>query len=225
MPVRTPDGRTLTVEGTPEPFTTGWGFMLWVNGDGGAYRIHTGPAGVTELVARHRGDFSRFTVREASWKGARLVSHEDPKISGTTMLWIGPHHELYTFVAGTSVPFEVFMDQLSKVDLQDSPDGLVLTPRAGSRARLSSLIAVNTLDGICSVQVKPRSEAAPELPDHAGRRVRGGELWKDDKRAADGGLFRSALLVNDTTATTLIAAKADDPRFAAVADSITCGLN
>jgi hypothetical protein len=225
MPVRTPDGRTLTVEGMPEPFKTGWSYMLWVHGDNGGYRIHTGAAGARELVARYLGEFSRFIVREASWNGARLVSYEDPEISGTTMLWIGAHHELYTFIPGTNVPFEVFMDQLGRFDVQDAPDGLVLTPRPGSRVQLASLIAVNTLDGVCSVQVKPRSEAAPDLPGRAGKRVRGGELWKVDERAADGKLFRSALLVNDTTATTLIAARPDDPRFAAVADSVHCKLN
>jgi hypothetical protein len=83
---------------------------------------------------------------------------------------------------------------------------------------------VNALDGVCSVQVKPVAEIGSRMPRGSGKQVRGGRLWKIDEQGADGKLLRSALLVNDTTATTLIAANGEDPGFAAVADSITCGL-
>ncbi|MDP4504813.1 hypothetical protein [Nonomuraea turcica] len=225
MPIRTPDGRTLTVEGLPAPFTTRWSSVLWTHSPAGGYRLHTGAAGARELVARHLGEYERFVVREVSWNGARLVSYEDPEIGGTTMVWIGPYHELYSFIPGTAVPFEVFMDELNKFDMQDSPDGLVLKPRPGSQVRLGNVIAVNTLDGVCSVQVKPRGQAESEVPARVGKRVRGGELWKLDEPGADGRLRRTAMLVNESTATSLIAINPDDPRFAAVADSLVCTLS
>ncbi|GAA0411926.1 hypothetical protein Acor_15900 [Acrocarpospora corrugata] len=223
MPARTPDGRTLTVEGSPQPFTMGWSYMVWARGDGGSLRFHTAAAGARELISRHLGEYGRFTVREVSWNGARLVSHEDPENGGTTMLWIGPHHEVYTFIPGVNVPFEAFMGHLAGFDIQDAPDGVVLAPRLGARVRLGNMLAVNTLDGVCSVQVNPVGDLP--RPGGTGKRVRGGALWKLDERRADGRVLRSAIVVNETTTTTLIAREADDPRFAAVADSITCGLN
>ncbi|MFC6087066.1 hypothetical protein [Sphaerisporangium aureirubrum] len=223
MSARTPDGRKLTVDGSPQPFTMGWSYMLWAYGDDGAFRLHTGAAGARELIARHLGEFDRFTVREVSWNGARLISHEDAESGGTTMLWIGPHHEIYTFVPGLNVPFEVFMGQLSVFDIRDAPEGVVLAPRLGSRVRLSSMLAFNTLDGVCSVQVNPVAEMP--APGGTGKRVRGGALWKVDETRADGRVLRSAIVVNDTTTTTLVARQADDPRFAAVVDSIKCRLN
>jgi hypothetical protein len=222
MPARTPDGRTLAVDGSPQPFTMSWSYLLWAYGDDGALRFHTAAAGARELITRHLGEFDRFTVREISWNGARLVSHEDPETGGTTMLWIGPHHEVYTFIAGVNVPFEAFMGQLAGFDIQDAPDGVVLAPRLGSRVRLTNMLAFNTLEGVCSVQVNPAADMP--VPGGSGKRVRGGALWKVDQRSADGGVLRSAILVNDTTTTTLVARQADDPRFAAVADSIKCRL-
>ena len=55
--------------------------------------------------------------------------------------------------------------------------------------------------------------------------MRGGALWKREERADNGRLLRTAILVNTTTTTILVARNADDPRFAAVADSLACGLN
>ncbi len=222
MLARTPDGRTLTVDGSPQPFTMGWSYMIWAQSDNGALRFHTGAAGSRELIARHLGEYERFTVREVSWNGARLVSHEDLENGGTTMLWIGPHHEVYTFVPGTNVPFEVFIGYLSLFDIQDAPEGVVLAPRPGARVRLGDLLAVNSLEGVCSIQVNPAGSLP--TPGGSGKRVRGGALWKRDERAADGRVLRSAILVNATTTAILTAREADDPRFAAVADSLTCGL-
>ncbi|MEO3808039.1 hypothetical protein ABGB17_03460 [Sphaerisporangium sp. B11E5] len=223
MPARTPDGRTLAVDGSPQPFTMGWSYMVWAYGEDGALRFHTAAAGARELIARHLGEYDRLTVREVSWNGARLVSHEDPANGGTTMLWIGPHHEVYTYVPGLNVPFEAFMAQLAPFDVRDAPDGVVLAPRAGSSTRLANLLAFNTLEGVCSVQVNPAAELP--APGGPGKRVRGGALWKLDERRADGRVLRSAVLANETTTATLIARQADDPRFAAVADSIKFKLN
>jgi hypothetical protein len=221
MLARTPDGRTLTVDGSPQPFTMGWSHLIWAQSDSGALRFHTGAAGARELITRHLGEYERFTVREVSWNGARLVSHEDPE-NDTTMLWIGPHHEVYTFVPGTNVPFEVFIGHLSVFDIHDAPEGVVLAPRPGARVRLGDMLAVNSLEGVCSIQVNPAGSLP--TPGGTGKRVRGGALWKRDERAADGRVLRSAILVNTTTTTILTAREADDPRFAAVADSLTCGL-
>ncbi|MDI6103047.1 hypothetical protein QLQ12_30975 [Actinoplanes sp. NEAU-A12] len=225
MSLRAPDGRTLTIDGTPGAFLGGWAFMLWVDSPEGTYRLHTGTAGSTELVTKQTGEFAGFTVREVSWKGARLQSFEDTANNGTTVLWIGAHHELSTFVAGTSVPLEPFMDRLSKFDIQDSPEGIVLTPRPGSGRRLRNMLAANTIRDVCSLTVKPVEDVVSYIPKRAGKKVRGGQLWRTEERDTSGSLmYRTALIANETTATVLTPVRDDDPRLIEAAESVNFSL-
>ena len=205
----------------------GWAFMIWVdNPDGTTYRLHTGDAGSTELVAKHTGEFDRFTVREVSWNGARLQSLEDAENNATTILWIGDHHEISTSAPGTSVPLEPFMDRLSKFDIADSPDGIVLTPRPGLGGRLRNLLAANSIQDVCTVTVKPVADVVSFIPRRAGKKVRGGQLWRTEERDEAGSLlYRSALVANATTATVLTPVRDDDPRLIEAAESVNFSLN
>ncbi|MBB6348119.1 hypothetical protein ACWGH8_19880 [Nonomuraea muscovyensis] len=225
MQVRAPNGQTLTVDGNPQPFIGGWAYLIWAHGPTGGIRFQVTPAGSAELVSKQLGDWSRFTVREAQWNGGRLMSLEDPE-SGTNMVWVGPHHEVATFFNGTGVPFEAFMDILAKFDLQDTPDGLTMLPRAGSGLTLGNLLAVNTIDQVCNVQVKPIADSSEAVPRSSGRRVRGGAMWRVDERDESGAVkTRSVFVVNETAATTVVAANPDDTRFIGVVESISCRLS
>lgn len=225
MQVRAPNGQSLTVDGNPQPFMGGWAYLLWAHGPSGGTRFQVTPAGAAEVVAKQMGDWSRYTVREAQWNGGRLLSLEDPQ-SGTTMVWIGPHNEVSTFFTGTSVPFEAFMDILAMFDIQDKPEGLIMSPRAGSGLTLGNLLAVNTIDQVCSVQVKPVEGASDAIPRVAGKRVRGGQMWRIDEHDTAGAVqTRSVLMVNDSTATTVVAARPDDKSFINVVESISCRLS
>ncbi|MFE3453037.1 hypothetical protein ACFXJ8_29355 [Nonomuraea sp. NPDC059194] len=225
MIVRTPDGRTLTVEGEPQPFVAGWAYAVWAYGPDGGYRLNVSPAGSAESVAKKMGDWPRYVVREATWNGGRILSLEEQEQAFTNMLWIGPHHEVATVVNGIGVPLETFMDRLSLFDVRDAADGLTLLPRAGSGQQLGNMLAVNAIDQLCSVQVVPVAQTATYLPNTAGKSVRGGRMWRIDETDQRGRVSsRSALVVNETTATTITAAQPDDPRFIAAVESITCGL-
>lgn len=225
MQMRAPNGQHLTVDGNPQPFIGGWAYLIWAHGPTGGMRFQVTPAGSAELVSKQLGDWSRFTVREAQWNGDRIMSLEDPE-SGTNMVWVGPHNEVATFFTGTNVPFEAFMDVLAKFDIRDTPEGLTMLPRAGSGLTLGNLLAVNTIDQVCNVQVKPAEEASEAIPRSAGKRVRGGSMWRVDERDAAGAVqTRSAFMVNDSTATTVVAARPDDARFISVVESISCRLS
>jgi hypothetical protein len=78
--------RLLTIEHNTEPLLGPWAFQLWIYGQRGAYRLHTGAAGSTELVEKQTGRHGRLTVREASLAGRRIVSYEDGPDGGTTFL-------------------------------------------------------------------------------------------------------------------------------------------
>ncbi|MFD1939569.1 MULTISPECIES: hypothetical protein [Nonomuraea] len=225
MNVRTPDGRTLTVDGEPQPFIGRWAYAVWLYGPDGGYRVNVSPAGSEESISKQSGDWSRYVVREASRNGGRILSLEDPENSGTNMLWIGPYHEVGIFVPGTGVPLETFMDRLSLFDVRDAPDGLTMLPRPGSGHQFGNLLAVNTINQLCSVQVTPASQVTSFMPGTEGRRVRGGQMWRIDETDQRGRVrSRSALVVNDTTATTITAARPEDPRFVVAVESISCGL-
>lgn len=226
MHVRAPDGRELTVKGNPWPFMNPWSYIVWAYGEGGGTRFNITPAGSTELIAKQTGEWDGIKVREVSWNGERIQSHEDAASGGTTLLWIGPHNEIGTYVNGTGVPLELFMDMLAKFDLRDSPAGLTMLPRAGSGLRLGSLLAANAIDQLCSVQVKPVEEASGLIPATKGKSVTGGSMWRFDDHTSTGELrVRSAFVVNDSTATTVVANRATDPKFIAVVESITCSLS
>ncbi|GLW98870.1 hypothetical protein [Microtetraspora sp. NBRC 16547] len=225
MQVRAPNGQRLTVDGNSQPFIGGWAYLIWAHGPTGGIRFQVVPAGSNELLPKQMGDWSRYTVREAQWNGGRMVSLEDPEI-GTNMVWVGPHHEIATFFTGTGVPFEAFMDILAKFDIQDTPEGLTMLPRAGAGLTLGNLLAVNTIDQVCNVQVKPIAEALEAIPPSTGKKVPGGSMWRVDERDATGIVqTRSAFMVNDSTATTVVAARPDDARFINVVESISCRLS
>jgi hypothetical protein len=225
MHVRAPNGQSLVVEGNSQPFIGGWAYLIWAHGPTEGTRFQVTPAGSAEIVSKQMGDWSRYAVREAQWNGGRLLSMEDPE-SGTNMVWVGPHHEVSTFFTGTGVPFETFMDILARFDIQDTPEGLTMLPRAGSGMTLGNLLAVNTIDQVCNVQVKPLADASESVPRSKGKRVRGGSMWRVDERDAAGAVqTRSAFVVNDTTATTVVAARPDDVRFIDVVESISCRLS
>ncbi|UBU16256.1 hypothetical protein [Nonomuraea gerenzanensis] len=226
MQVRAPNGQSLTVEGNSQPFIGGWAYVIWAHGPAGGTRFQVTPAGSTEVVSKQLGDWPRFTVREAQWNGGRILSLEDPEQGTTNMVWVGPHNEVATFFNGVGVPFEAFMDILVKFDVQDTPEGLTMLPRAGSGLTLGNLLAVNTIDQVCAVQVKPAADAADAVPPTKGKRVRGGSMWRVDEKDEAGAVqTRSAFMVNDSTATTVVAARPDDVRFIDVVETISCRLS
>ncbi|HET6298872.1 MAG TPA: hypothetical protein VFG33_36220 [Kribbella sp.] len=226
MKVRAPNGQTLSVEGNPLPFNGRWAYIAWLFGQGGAQRFNITPAGSAELISKELGDWQRLKIREASWNGGRIVSMEDPEHAGTTMVWVGPHNEISSYVGGVGVPLEVFMDMLSKFAIDDAVEGLTLLPLAGSGLEHGRLLATNVIDQLCSVQIRPIAEAAETLPRSQGKQVRGGSMWRLDDRDDQGTLLtRTAYVVNDTTATSVITYQPDDPKFISVAGSLTCSLS
>ncbi|MGP3911252.1 hypothetical protein [Nonomuraea sp. 10N515B] len=226
MKDRTPDGRTLVVDGNSLPFLNSWAYVFWMHGPDGAFRAQVVPAGSAEILGKQLGDWPRYKVREIAHNGGRILSLEDASIGGTTFVWVGPQHEIATYIGGTNVPLEIFMDWLAQFDVQDSPTGLTMLPRPGSRVRYGRMLAFNTIDQVCSVQIKPKGDVTDALPRSTGKRVRGGSMWRSDEYDEQGNLkVRSAIVVNDTTATTIVAAEPDDPAFVGVVESVSCGLS
>ncbi|MDX6235536.1 MAG: hypothetical protein QOG10_351 [Kribbellaceae bacterium] len=225
MQVRAPNGQRLSVEGNPWPFIGRWAYISWLFGAGGGLRFNVTPAGSAEIVTRELGDWPRFKVREVAFNSGRIMSMEDPENGGTNLVWVGPHNEVSSYVGGTGVPLEIYMDMLAKFDIEDAVEGLTLLPRAGSGLQHGKMLATNVIDQLCSVQIKPVADAAEYIPRSKGKQVRGGSMWRFDDRDENGGLrTRSAFVVNDSTATSIITYQPEDPKFISIAGSLTCSL-
>jgi hypothetical protein len=226
MKVRAPNGQTLSVEGNPWPFIGPWSYISWIFGTGGGMRFHVTPAGSTELITKQLGEWPRFKVREVAWNGGRIQSLEDPETGGTNMVWVGPHNEVSSYVGGAGVPLEIFMDMLSKFAVDDAVEGLTLLPRAGSGLQQGKMLATNVIDQLCSVEIRPVADAADNVPSSQGKQVRGGSMWRFDDRDDTGTLHaRTAFVVNDSTATSVITFKPEDPKFISVVGTLTSSLS
>jgi hypothetical protein len=224
MKTLAPDGRILSMEHSPDRLLGPWAFMLWVYGQRGVFRLHTGASGSTELVEKHTGRYARLTVREASLGGRRILSYEDGEAGGTTFLSLGPHHEVSTFVPGLGVPPEVFVDMLKPLAIDDSPDGVVVQPRRGAGVRTDNLLAANGVADLCGLTVMPIESVVSQLPKQAGRTVRGGSLWRaEDADGGDPG-HRTVMLANETTVTSIVSDRADDARLARFVESVRVEL-
>ena len=223
MAVLAPDGSSLSVEGAKERFLGAWAFMFWVSGQSSRIRMHTGNAGSLEATEEAVGQLDQYRIRRARHGGAELIAMEMADPALTTFVWKGQHHELTTTMGGVDVPFEAFLDVLSRLDLVDSSEGLQVRPRAGSGMDLTLTLGVNTLADVCAVTVKPLEPTRRLLPSHAGRRVRGGTMWHE----ADsyGGVpVRRALIAGRTTVTTLETRRPDDARFVDVVENLAVDL-
>jgi hypothetical protein len=180
-----------------------WGFMLRLSLPTKGARLNTGSTGSFEAVARHTGELERYDIREVSYRSRPLVAYEDAENATTTFLWSGRNHELSWTAGGREVPFSAFTSLLSVVNLNDSPSGLVVTAKPGTGASVSMSLAANTLTGLCAITVQPIRDQSVQVPEHAGRRVSGGIMWRTDESGADGTLRRTAAIAGSSTLTYL----------------------
>lgn len=124
------------------------------------------------------------------------------------------YHELYTTQAGTGIPLDAFVEFLKPLEIADSPEGIRVTPRRGSGAKIKLHIGSAVIDEVTALTAYFTPEALAAVPAHRGAPVGGGELWKVDQNL-------SVLLANDSVALVLEPmSHADAPAFAAVAQSL-----
>lgn len=221
MSALSPDGRSIAVTGAPRAFAGPWGFKSSLRRQGNEAALHTASVGSFETVQGHTGTLRNHVRREVSFRGHPLVSHEAVEESATTtFLWLGAHHEVYWTVAGRDVSFEVFTETMSVVDLDDSPSGLVIVPKRGTGATVGLTMAANTLTDLCAVIVKPLENPSVQLPNHAGKKVKGGVMWRTDARRDDGSLERTATIAGTTAVTDLGFFEPDAPANMEVAENL-----
>lgn len=224
MSILCPDGRHLTLTQSKGDFIGPWGFKLQLRQPSGTAFICTGSVGSFVAVERYAGRLDAYQAREARYQGRTLVSYEDPDTATTTFLWLGTHHELSWTIGGRDVSFDVFAKLLSGLILDDSASGLVVRAKRGTGSGVSMTTATNSLGDLCAVSVIPAGDASVSVPAHAGKKVAGGVLWRNDETRADGTTRRTAVLAGPTTLTYLGFFDPDSAANAEIAETIQVHL-
>ncbi len=221
MSVLSPDGRSIEITGVRQEFTGAWGFKSTLRRQADIASLHTGVAGSYAAVKRHIGNLDGYVKREVSFRGRPLTSYEAvEETATTTFLWLGTHHELYWTVGGSDVSFDAFTGMMSAVELDDSPSGLVLAPKRGTGANITTTLAANTLTGLCAVSIAPTNSPSLQVPSHAGKKVRGGVMWRTDFVRENGTLERTATIANSTAVTDLGFFKPDSPANVEISEAL-----
>jgi hypothetical protein len=207
-----PDGRALKISGNKVGLSGEWGFQFTVRAAKGSFRLQANPRGSVEMIAVHTGRREHLTVREASYGDHMIASYEDPERAGTQLAWLGDFHEVSTYVHGVGVSLEMFVGQPRLFEIIDSHDGVVVRAKPGLGTEITQAIAANFITGVCGLSVKPIEDVAANLPAGAGRKVRGGELWREDEFDVAGALTRRTLyLANRSAYTAVTPFTPDDP--------------
>lgn len=198
-----------------------WGFKLRLRQPTGLVFLCTGKTGSFEAVERYTKGFERYVRRDVRYRGRPLVSYEDAENAITTFLWLGLHHELSWTVGGREVSFDLFTAMLAAVDLDDSPDGLVVRPKRGTGGDVSMSVAANTLIDLCAITVLPLNDPSVTVPAHAGKKVNGGIMWHSDEHSPDGtAVRRTAAIAGATTLTYLGFFEADSLANVEISESL-----
>ena len=187
------DGSGLVLECPAPPGREArWAFRAWVTHRvQGTRVIGVGDAGVA--VGSPLPDAT--VVAEARTKdGATVYALADPSPEApaiTTYVYQSTYHELYTAQAGRGVPLEAFLDFLRPLAIADTPDGLVVRPRAASGVQVELQFGSTVVNDVACVDTYFGPSQRRALPAHRGRRSFGGELWRIEGN--------ELLLANETT--------------------------
>lgn len=201
-----------------------WGFKLRLTRPGGSAFLTTGSVGSFAAVGEYDGRLGEHERREARYQGRALVSYEDGENSITTFLWLGPYHEMSWTTGGRDVSFDQFGGLLATLELRDGADGLLVRTKRGTGGTVTMSVAANSLGELCGVSVMPLGDPSVSVPAHAGKKVAGGIMWRQDDTASDGTVRRTALVAGATALTYLGFFDPDASVNAELAESVVVEL-
>lgn len=116
-------------------------------------------------------------VRERSYRGRPLLTAHNPEQRASIAVWQGPWHELHTWTPGPEPKVEQIARDLDSFELRDTPDGMLVRPRAGTQIEIQGPIVYRHIPGAGLLSIEDARTAAP-LPTWAGSRTPHGEVWR-----------------------------------------------
>ncbi|GEL18500.1 hypothetical protein [Pseudonocardia asaccharolytica] len=149
-----------------------------------ARQFFLAPAGEHRVIPTHVLPGAVQTRR--SFRGYDAVLFSAPDRSDAALVFAGPYNEATTWFGGPAPDDAGLSRLLATFSFADSPIGATLRPTSDLLVRQAD----DTLIGrapAATLMVRPAADALPTLPDWAGLRLPGGELWRGE-RLLDPGL-------------------------------------
>jgi hypothetical protein len=117
--------------------------------------------------------------RRVALRGADAVLFEAADRSDAALVLVGPHHEATTWFGGPA-PADGGLSLLEAFRFTDDPAGATLVPASDLLLRQAGVSLIGRGDR-ATLMARRAVDALPMLPDWAGLRLRGGELWRADR--------------------------------------------
>jgi hypothetical protein len=126
--------------------------------------------------------------RRQQMRGFDAVVFEAPDRSDSALVLAGPHHEATTWFGGPAPDVAGLNALISTFRFTDAENGASLVPTSDLLVRQSDVTLIGRSDASV-LMVRRVTDALPTLPDWAGFRLPGGEMWRagrvlDDRQEA-----------------------------------------
>ncbi|HVL86256.1 MAG TPA: hypothetical protein VM367_18470 [Pseudonocardia sp.] len=147
-----------------------------------ARQFFLAPAGEHRAIPTHLMPGAREIRR--SLRGADAVVFEAPDRSDSALVLAGPHHEATTWFGGPAPDAAGIERLLATFRFTDSTRGASLVPTSDLLVGQSDTALIGRNAGSVLI-ARPAVDVLPTLPDWAGLRLPGGELWRGGRVLPD----------------------------------------
>ncbi|NMH96005.1 hypothetical protein [Pseudonocardia acidicola] len=143
-----------------------------------ARQFFLAPAGEHRAIPTHILPRARESRR--TFRGYDAVLFEAPDRSDAALVLAGPYHEATTWFGGPAPDADGLGRLVNTLRFVDSPSGATLRP-ASDLLVVQPDVTLIGRNAASVLMVRRSAEALPTLPDWAGLRLPGGELWRGER--------------------------------------------
>lgn len=148
----------------------------------------TGPRTARQFFLAPRGEHRVIPThvlpgareRRVALRGADAVLFEAADRTDAALVLVGPYHEATTWFGGPAPAADGLAALLETFRFTDDPAGATLVPASDLLLRQAGVSLIGRGDRATLV-ARRAVDALPTLPDWAGLRLPGGELWRADR--------------------------------------------
>jgi hypothetical protein len=219
-----PDGSRIILDG---PGLTGAGrwsclFVARIYGSRHAFTVCQRGGADRLVTALDLND-----VQVESHRGTELMFGYSTAQEASLTAWRGQWHELHIHRTGPRPSVESVTRVVDAFILTDTPEGLLVRPRAPRQVTFEPLVVYRSLPGVGSLRVQKPHESGITVPTWRGASARTGEIWR--KPFTDGGELGRAraevLILATATAVSELIPGSDDTADSVAAAEFLAGLD
>ena len=212
-----PDGSTLTLNHPTDQLTEPWFTESRIRlaaspaaSSVGVRAFETGPVGTVDghVAILLAGQY----VAEYAGQGGTFLLAQNSNNSTGLVAWQGPWHEAYCWVNVPNSTHGQMLEALAGLSFTDTPAGLLVRPR--DTEAYQRITATKHIPGVGFAKITQTARVAQELPTWSGRKVRAGEVWRQEVAADVAGKHPAAIVCASPSAVVTI-----DPRDGGTEDT------